>query len=556
MSLPRQASALVPKAPRSPLFKRGLGEEFVLGATTRCMPIGAPAAQTILRALRGFCLLSAVIVTLAACAMQEGARGITPTESGTSLKTLQPLKGPEQRSPQLIVGRDGALHLFWLAVEPRGSWDIFYSRSQDYGATWLESPSSLKADKETIVQGMTVAADATGHLYAAWRQSDQATKKQHRLMLARSLDGGRRWEPAKELASSSTIGLPYLLVDDDGRVHIAWLKGPLRDRRHLEFRTSHDHGETFAGEPAGLQWTDPTSRLGLVNVRIASDGTGHVYVVWEEDPNRRSARIYLNRSTDYGRTWAEKPILVSPPEDSQFGVHSPLIVAAPGGRVAVMWEQFDERVITPQGRSPQTRLDRVLVVNRSLDGGQSWLTKPIRLNVIDPAAPEAVESLHNLLSADEQGHLYTVWAEGEGGDFKRLLLAHSSDFGSTWSSPPVQLERTSPTGGPQGAPMIRHDDRGHVWVVWLERVIQPDGWQILTNRSEDYGQTWRRRASLLTGSAQPPDTIRGQTFQADSDGRLFVAWGEGRRDYQGIVITRSVDAGRTWLPQPVRIGRP
>lgn len=510
------------------------------------------------QALRGFCLLPAMIVTLAACALQQGTPGVPAPGGGATPGALSPgPKGPEQLSPQLIVGQDGALHLFWMAVEPRTSWDILYARSQDHGVTWQVPPISLKADKETVVQGMTVAADSKGHLYAAWRQSDQATKKQHRLMLARSLDGGRRWEPVKALASSSTIGLPYLLVDDDGSVHIAWLEGPLRGHRHLEFRTSRDHGETFAGEPAGLQqWDDPTSRFGLVNVRIASDGTGHVYVVWESDPNGGSSRIYLNRSTDYGRTWAEKPILVSPPENSQFGVHSPLIVAAPGGRVAVMWEQFDERVITQEGGTPQTRLDRVLVVNRSLDEGQSWPTKPIRLNVIDPAAPNAVESLHGRFSADGQGHLYAVWAEGEGRDLKRLLLAHSSDFGSTWGSPPVQLERTSPLGGPQGAPMIRHDDRGHVWVVWLEQVIQPAGWQVLFNRSEDHGQTWRGRASLLTGPAQPPETIRGATFRADGDGRLFVAWGEGRRGHQGIAVTRSVDAGRTWLPQPVRIGPP
>ncbi|MCZ7625607.1 MAG: glycoside hydrolase [Candidatus Methylomirabilis sp.] len=102
--------------------------------------------------------------------------------------------------------------------------------------------------------------------------------------------------------------------------------------------------------------------------------------------------------------------------------------------------------------------------------------------------------------------------------------------------------------------MIRHDNRGHVWVAWLEQIIRPAGWQVLMNGSEDHGQTWRRRAVFLADSAQPPEIIRSAPMiRADGDGRLFVAWSEGRH---GIVITRSVDGGRSWLPQPVRIGLP
>lgn len=506
-----------------------------------------------LRALPRFGLLLPIMIgTLTACALQEGTRGASAPPVVRPAST-----GPAQFGPRLIVGQDGALNLFWMAVERRKSLDILYSRSEDQGSTWLEPAISLKPDKGTGGGGVDVAADSKGHLYAAWRQRDEAGKHLH-LMLARSSDGGKSWSvPAKELASSPTIGFPYLLVDDDGGVHVAWLEGPIRGYRHLEFTTSRDFGETFASEPTRLHPADSTSKSGLINARIASDGTGRIYVVWEEDTNRQGAsRIYLNRSTDHGRTWAEKPILVSPPEDIRFGLHSPQIVAVPGGRVAVMWEQFDERTITPQGGAPQTKIDRILIVNRSLDGGQSWLTKPIRLNAIDPAAPEAVVSVHGRFSADRQGNLYAVWAEAEGQQSKRLLLAHSSDFGSTWGSPPVQLERTSPIGAPPLAPMIRHDERGHVWILWQERSPQSDGWQILINGSEDSGRTWRRRALRVTGPAQPPETIRSTAFQSDGDGRLFVAYDEGQGSEHGIAVTLSADAGRTWLPQPFRIGQP
>jgi hypothetical protein len=505
-------------------------------------------------------LLLIAMIAMTACALRGETHGSSPTESGATLQASQPgSKGLQQMSPQLLVGQDGTLHLFWMAVERGGSWDILYSRSQDHGATWQEPPISLTSDKQAVAGGLNIAADSKGHLYAAWRQEDRTAKAKHRLMLARSLDGGRHWEPAKELASSSTIGFPYLLVDDDGSVYVAWLEGPLRGRRGLVFRTSRDVGETFAGESTPLQWADPTAQSGLINVRIASDGAGHLYVVWEEKASNGVARIYLNRSADHGRTWAEKSILVSPPDDVELGVHNPQIAAVPGGRVAVMWEQFDQRVVTPKGVRPDrplTRVDRILVVSRSLDEGQSWLAKPIRLNVIDPAGPDKVESGHARLSADGQGRLYAVWIEAEGQASKRLLFTHSTDFGSAWSSPSVRLERTSAAGGAPFAPLIRHDDRGHVWVLWQEQAPGPDGWQILINGSEDYGQTWRRRALPVTGPAHRAETMRGASFQSDGDGRLFAAWDGGRRGSQGITVARSVDAGLAWLPQPLRLGRP
>jgi len=510
------------------------------------------------RALRSYGVLPIMIVALAACALQDGTRG-APITGGRAISegSQTAADSPDQIGPQLIVGRDGTLHLFWTAVSWGSSWEILYSRSEDQGTTWLQSPVSLKPDTETVAAGVAAATDSKGRLYVIWRQGDQATKS-HRLMLTRSADGGKSWSvPAKEIASSPTIGFPYLLVDDDGGIHVAWLEGPVRGRRHLAFTTSRDFGETFAREPIRLEATDPASQSGLINVRIASDGTGRIYVVWEEDVKRRGAStIYLNRSVDHGRTWAEKPILVSPPEETRFGLHSPQIIVAPDGRVAVMWEQFDERTVTPKDGQPQNRIDRVLVVNRSFDGGQSWPVKPIRLNTINPSAWEAVESLHGRLSADQQGNLYAVWVEADGQTPQRLLLSRSTDFGSTWDSPPVQLQRTSPLGAPPFAPVIRHDERGYVWVLWQEHAPQPDGWQILINGSEDRGETWRRRAVRLTDPTDRFGTIRSSVFRVEGDGTLFVAWDEGRRAYQRIAFTRSADTGRTWLPQPVRIGRP
>lgn len=490
----------------------------------------------------------ALAMALTACALRAQEQSASTPGPGP----VASRRGPEQLGPQLMVGRDGALYLFWMAIEPRTRWEILFSRSDDQGATWQPSPVSLKPDKETMARGVAVATDSQGNLYAVWRQEEPGHR---RILLARSRDGGRRWDPLQEVASSPTIGLPRLVVDSEGGVSVAWLEGPAK-KRHLEWTTSRDAGETFAAEQTRLSPTLASSKSGMVNLRIAADGAGHVYVVWEEDTEQEGkSSIYLRRSSDNGRTWAAESNLVSSSERTPFGVHNARIVAIRGGRVAVMWEQFQHRALKQPGGGSLTRVDRILCVNRSVDGGQTWLAKPTCFDTIDPAAHRAVRSGHAQLSADQDGHLYAAWVKANGPTPTRLLFTHSPDFGETWDSQQIRLESTSPLSAPPFAPILRHDDSGHVWILWQERANLPDGWQILINRSDDYGRTWRRRAVRLTGPEGRLGTIRRTTFH-QANGRLFAAWDDGRRSAGGIMSTRSADAGRTWLPHPVRVDRP
>lgn len=496
------------------------------------------------------------VPVLVACAIQETVPPTPPPGSGLSPGALRrPPQGPEPLGPQIIVGRNGDLALFWMAVEWRKSWDILFSRSEDQGKTWLP-PLSLKPDKDTVAGGVAIATDSKGRLYVAWRQWDVATK-QRRILLLRSQDGGRSWDPSpKELASSPTLGFPRLLADTDGTVLVAWLEGP-KSNRHLEITFSRDHGQTFEAKPALLSAASPQSKGGMSNVRIASDREGHIYVVWEEDRKLEDTRIYMTRSFDHGGSWAAEPIQLAPHEGSGSAAYYPSLHAARGGRVAVAWYQFETRTVgTPGMKSANKATARVVHLNRSLDAGETWLAQPVRLNAIDPAIQTNVESLYPELRSDRDGHLYAAWIEVDGSEPKRILFAHSPDFGSTWSTPPVQLELTSRLRAQPYDQLLRNDDAGRVWVLWQEQTNAPYGWHLLMNRSEDYGQTWLKQAMLVTDPSHRAGTIRGVALEGYESGRLFVTWDGGRKSDDGIAFNRSDDNGESWLPHPVRIDHP
>jgi len=396
-----------------------------------------------------------------------------------------------------------------------------------------------------------MASDPKGGLWVVWREVDRDGRR-YDLVLMRSQDGAQWGEGRRALGSGPDLGIPRLLADRDGHVVVAWLKGNPRSRRVLEIARSSDSAATFASDPIRLSAAFPRSRLGIVNPELTSDGEGHLYVVWEEHTPDNESRIYLNRSVDRGQTWATQPLLVSVPETGTYRAYNPQILAAPKGRVYVIWEQFDRRFVPAPRWGGNVTRDRLIYVNRSLDYGQTWLPRPIRLN---EAPPEPITSLATQLSSDQGGHVYAIWLEVEGPDTKGPLFARSSDSGMGWSDPRVRLDLTSPFRGRPAQPMIRSDEAGHVWVLWQEMTADQQQWQLLMNRSDDRGLTWRPHAIPLASSPQRGGRYRGVAFEHDGQGRLYVAWDGGPGNAQEIYVNRSADFGATWLPREVRVGR-
>jgi hypothetical protein len=383
-------------------------------------------------------------------------------------------------------------------------------------------------------------------VYLAWRERN-AGKTDTRILVTRSLDGGRHWDGApRQLAAGDHLGFPHLQAGPNGTLYVAWLGGD-ESRQVLDVATSQDSGETFTPKPARIQPVLSTSNWGITNPRLAADNQGRLYAVWEEaTQRRRDAGIYLSRSEDHGRTWSE-PILVSRPGADSRGAHMPRIAAASDGQVYLIWEQLERRTVRLEDRI-QPSTDRLIYFNRSLDGGGTWLSQPIRLSQPNPMSLQRRKSSTTQIVSDGRGHVYVAFIEGEGAHARRLVVLHSADSGATWAAP-TELGRTSQVKGQPIDAVLAHDGGGRLWLAWQEHAFGPRyGWFVLMNRSVDHGQQWADQAVIMSGPTVGQTTMRDLLVGVGENGLILTAWDHGMRVHQPIALNRSTDGGKSWSP--------
>jgi hypothetical protein len=215
---------------------------------------------------------------------------------------------------------------------------ITVSSSPDGGKTWSDpvlatdktNPVDFN-DKETVWVDRSAASPFNGHVYVSWTLFVGVPGTAEPIMFSRSTDGGKTWLPAEKLSAS------YNNRSMGGR-----------------------QGST-----------------------IRTDAAGNIYVIWESGVTingfKTDAQVFA-KSTDGGVTFS-KPAVIAPVHDlpsplpgSSFRNDS--FAAAdigPNGTVYVAWADYQS------GHSS-------VVVSRSSNGGASWTTPAVALDVAGRSA--------------------------------------------------------------------------------------------------------------------------------------------------------------------------
>jgi len=229
-------------------------------------------------------------------------------------------------------------------LQPGSSGAVLVSRSADGGATWSDAATLIKDGANAFNDKESITADPTDahFVYAVW---DRLTTDNHgAAMLARSIDGGKTWQPATAIYDPGV------------------------------------NNQTLGNE-----------------VVVASDGT--VVDVFEEIDNtsgntNSTAALRMIRSTDHGASWSA-PITIAinmavgtvDPTTGQpirSGSGLPQMAAGPGGMLALVWED---------GRFSAGDHDGIAYAS-SQDDGAHWTT-PVEINSVHgtPAFTPAVAIL-------------------------------------------------------------------------------------------------------------------------------------------------------------------
>jgi hypothetical protein len=204
---------------------------------------------------------------------------------------------------------------------------VYFSRSEDCGVTW-SAPLRISSLDDPINQGATLAIDPrNGSIFIAWRRFT-ADGTDDTIMVTRSLDQGRKWDPpgrARRFPRGKKVGL-------EKQIHGKKFTQPveLADLSSLDQPTQPDRFRTNAY---------PTMTV---------DDQGRVYVAWAErgfspwnpDLDAGDARVLISTSTNI-QTWTSPQAV-----DSLLipGHQAMPTLAFAGGKLMLAYYDFREDV--------------------------------------------------------------------------------------------------------------------------------------------------------------------------------------------------------------------
>ncbi len=252
-----------------------------------------------------------------------------------------------------------------------------------------------------------------------------------------------------------------------------------------------------------------------------------VYVAWDTTvvapPGPSSTGVLLSRSTDGGQTFSA-PVPVSPRGGGQrFGIGADPFVA-PDGTVHVAWNDISQNIEEAT----------------STDGGASFGPAHVisSTNVFVVTVIPAQNSRGVLITpscgADvttgpARGTLYCSWVDANGPSGLDVLVARSTDGGSTWSAPVVVNDDTVGAANDQFFQWLSVDPvDGSVNLSWYDTRLDPThvATNVFFSRSTDGGLTFA--PNVLVTSAPTDESGAGADL------------GNQYGDYEGIAAMGGV----------------
>ncbi len=207
--------------------------------------------------------------------------------------------------PVAQVDAEGSLHVVSFRGDPAHG-DLFYAvlprGESEFTAAVRVNATNESAIATGTIRGASLALGRDGYAHVAWMGSAKATPENdhHRtpLLYARSTDGGKTFEPERNLITTAygLDGGGAIAADAKGQVEVFWHAGPPDSRepgRKIWVTRSTDDGETFAPEIAA--WDEATGVCGCCGM-TAAFGAGHTWAMYRAAGERVHRDIYLLKS--------------------------------------------------------------------------------------------------------------------------------------------------------------------------------------------------------------------------------------------------------------------
>jgi len=287
-------------------------------------------------------------------------------------------------------------------------------------------------------------------------------------------DGGLTWKTTQLTSKYGVFGDPCLASDHLGNLYYLHLSNPKNDRNSKEFlnsiviQKSTDKGKTWTdGTAIGLNNEHDQDKhwIGIHPL------TGALAVTWTEfdeydskNPNDHS-RILFSKSTDFGETWS-KPVKINQLDgdclDSDDTTEGAVPVFDKKGNIYVAWAYHNKIWFDKSTDGGKTWLAKDIVVAGQPGGWDYDIPGVFRANGMP------VLDIDNS-NSPYAGTLYINWSDQRNGkDNTDIFISKSLDGGQTWSVPKKVNHETGKSH--QYLTWMRVDPTtGYIYIVYFDR---------------------------------------------------------------------------------------
>ena len=444
------------------------------------------------------------------------------------------------------VEDDGTIHLVWSSIKDSAdiAYQVFYQKSEDFGATWEDEVLVSGDDSDTSI-GARVSQSGN-NVYVAWEQYDSDAAI-YSAVFAKSSNSGDSFGTPETLSSSNSVSV-IAVTSDSSNIVVGWIESNDNAESIIKARSSANSGSSFSSENI-VGSADGSSSSFL---EASNDGSTNFYLSWMRLGNDQPRKIECARSANSGSSWNTAVNVDGIDNENENEFRASPVISANADRVIVVWSESNS------GSGAST--DQDIVYSISTNDGTSW-------SDFDDISEHYYEADSGSPSMATSGdYLYLVYVDNgdldqendpNGNDASArdgdVFFTRSDDEGETWDSTTVlssfeadgetDVDYTSTTL--QYRPDVSASGT-NVHVSWSDYNSYEGTYSIYYSNSDDRGITWSTPIKLDDSSS---GGRYGVTI-ASNDDDVVAAWID-TWNYD-IYTASSDDSGASWTsPQMI-----
>jgi hypothetical protein len=428
----------------------------------------------------------------------------------------------------------GKVHVSYVrnpATPSDGMAGVYYMLSQNGGIAWepekllFESPYFRSIDETSAHVRIVASNDPNdGSVYSVWDD-----RSQKRIFMGISRNGGRDWEPIREviapdpaLGSQTPFGSDINVLDNN--LLLTWQLGSPGASCALYSRSSVDSGES---------WDEPNRFLAVsaqCPERTEFLSVDPRYAVMLMTTDAELSLIAWN-----GSVWSNPEPQSGPSSISNPATFEPVTL----GCQNVLSSNSRLYVVgCNEGGSSD-----IWFISRELDPMESLFPLPsawAQQNEVT-RIPHRISFVSSV--SDSIGDLHLLWirSAASAADDYEPRFEYSHWNGNNWSQPAPVL---TDLGGLPIDPALAIDAQEKLLLTWVN-ANTGDLWFSWANSARaNIPLEWAQPVILPS----PSDVNESPSMVVDAAGRIVVAYAVAINENRGIYVTQSTDLGATWSP--------